>query len=161
MRGFQSGLLAALTCGVLLLAACGGGETSGDAAWTKEDAQKILDSAAFSEELEELDLDTAWMLYGLGDAGLERESLTDGVCRRSAGATCEELTVLIFDSAQTAETALDALDGYLEGQIASNTDYRPAEIPKLEGAWVEQRGNTLLMVVANDIQAAKDAVGSK
>ena len=95
MRGFQSGLLAALTCGVLLLAACGGGETSGDAAWTKEDAQKILDSAAFSEELEELDLDTAWMLYGLGDAGLERESLTDGVCRRSAGATCEELTVLM------------------------------------------------------------------
>lgn len=158
MRGFQSGLLAALTCGVLLLAACGGGETSGDAAWTKEDAQKILDSAAFSEELEELDLDTAWMLYGLGDAGLERESLTDGVCRRSAGATCEELTVLIFDSAQTAEAALDALDGYLEGQIASNTDYRPAEIPKLEGAWVEQRENTVLMAVADDMDAAKAAV---
>ena len=80
MRGVQSGLLAALTCGVLLLAACGGGETSGDAAWTKEDAQKILDSAAFSEELEELDLDTAWMLYGLGDAGLERENLTWDDC---------------------------------------------------------------------------------
>ena len=148
-------MLAVLLC-VLFPAACSSGADT--APWTVEDGEAILNSGAFSDELEELDLDTAWMLYGLGDAGLERESLTDGVCRRSAGATCEELTVLIFDSAQTAETALDALDGYLEGQIASNTDYRPAEIPKLEGAWVEQRENTVLMAVADDMDAAKAAV---
>ncbi len=101
------------------------------------------------------------MLYKLEDAGLSREDLTGGLCRRSAGATCEELAVLIFDDEKAAEAAVQSLQTYLEGQIASNTDYRPAEIPKLEGAWVEQRGNTVLMVVANDVEAAKEAVGSK
>ena len=150
--------LAALMC-LLALASCGGQE--GQTAWTEEQGQDILASGAFSEELEEVDLDTAFLLYGLGDAGLSREDLTGGLCRRSAGATCEELAVLIFSDEEPAKTADQAMQTYLEGQIASNTDYRPAEIPKLEGAWVEQRGNTLLLVVADNLQAAKDAVGSK
>lgn len=142
------------------LTACGG-QQAGQDAWTVEQGQAILESGAFSEELEELDLDTAFLLYKLGDAGLSRENLTDGMCRRSAGATCEELAVLLFDDETAAGSAAQALQTYLEGQIASNTDYRPAEIPKLEGAWVEQRGSTLLLVVANDLQAAKDAAESK
>lgn len=152
-----------LLAGALLavsLAACGSQKDS-LASWTEGHGEDILASGAFSEELEELDLDTAFLLYKLGDAGLTREELTGGLCRRSAGATCEELAVLIFDGEKAAEAAASSLQTYLEGQIASNTDYRPAEIPKLEGAWVEQRGNTVLMVVANDVQAAKDAVGSK
>ena len=147
--------LAALMC-LLVLASCGGQE--GQTAWTEEQGQDILASGAFSEELEELDLDTAFLLYGLGDAGLERENLTGGLCRRSAGATCEELAVLIFDSEEAAETASQALQTYLEGQIESNRDYRPAEIPKLEGAWVSQQGSTLLLVVADDVEAARSAV---
>ena len=152
-----------LLAGALLavsVAACGSQKDS-LASWTEGHGEDILASGAFSEELEELDLDTAFLLYKLGDAGLTREELTGGLCRRSAGATCEELAVLIFDGEKAAEAAASSLQTYLEGQIASNTDYRPAEIPKLEGAWVEQRGNTVLMVVANDVQAAKDAVGSK
>ena len=147
--------LAALMC-LLALASCGGQE--GQTAWTEEQGQDILASGAFSEELEELDLDTAFLLYGLGDAGLERENLTGGLCRRSAGATCEELAVLIFDSEEAAETAAQALQTYLEGQIESNRDYRPAEIPTLEGAWVSQQGSTLLLVVADDVEAARSAV---
>ena len=152
-----------LLAGVVLamaLTACGSQKES-KASWTEEQGQDILNSGAFSEELEELDLDTAFLLYKLGDAGLSRENLTGGMCRRSAGATCEELAVLIFDDEKAAGSAAQALQTYLEGQISANTDYRPAEIPKLEGAWVEQRGNTLLLVVANDLQAAKNAVGSK
>lgn len=145
---------------VMALVSCGSQKES-KASWTEEHGQEILNSGAFSEELEELDLDTAFLLYKLEDAGLSREDLTGGMCRRSAGATCEELAVLIFADEAAADSAAPALQTYLEGQISSNKDYRPAEIPKLEGAWVEQRGNTLLMVVANDLQAAKDAVGSK
>ena len=147
--------LAALMC-LLALASCGGQE--GQTAWTEEQGQDILASGAFSEELEELDLDTAFLLYGLGDAGLDRENLTGGLCRRSAGATCEELAVLIFNSEEAAETASQALQTYLEGQIESNRDYRPAEIPKLEGAWVSQQWSTLLLVVADDVEAARSAV---
>lgn len=148
--------LAALAC-VLCLAACGKQECL--ASWTTANAQAVLDSGAFSETLEELDCSTAWMLYRLDDAGLERECLTDGVVFRSAGATCEELAVLIFDHESDADAAMEAMENYVQSQIESNRDYRPAEIPKLEGKWLEQRGNTLLLAVASDMDAAKASVG--
>ena len=76
----------------------------------------------------------------------------------SAGATCEEAAVLIFDSEDHAKAAAETLSGYVQDQIDQNRDYRPAEVPKLENKWLEQRGNTVLLVVANDLKAAQDAV---
>lgn len=122
---------------------------------------KINDSGAFDADLydlEELDADTAFLLYKLGDYGLVREDLKECTALRSAGASCEEAAVLVFTSGDKAETAVDALEAYVQSQIDANTDYRPAEIPKLENALIDKRGETLLLVVANDIEAAKDAV---
>ena len=140
------------------LAGCGSGSGESVQAYTKEQAQEILDSGAFTDELEELDCDTAWALYGLEGAGLARDQLTDGVIRRSAGATCEELALLIFSDSAGADAAVSALETYLQDQIDSNRDYRPAEIPKLEDAFLQAEGDTVLMVVSNDAQAVKDIV---
>lgn len=145
---------AVLAC-FLLLTACAG--EASPAAWTAADTQAILDSGAFSEELEELDCDTAWMLYRLSEVA-EREQLTGGTVYRSAGATCEELALLVFENEAAADAALEAVEDYVQAQIDANRDYRPAEIPKLEGKWLEQRGNTLLLVVAGDMDAARAAV---
>ena len=109
-------------------------------------------------DLEEVDADTAFALYRLGDSGLVREDLKESAVLRSAGATCEEAAVLDFTSADKAKTAADALQEYLAGQMESNRDYRPAEIPKLENALVDLRGETLLLVVANDLDAAQNAL---
>lgn len=127
--------------------------------WTESHAQDILSSGAFSEELEPVDEDTAFALYKLADYGIDRDQLTGSFVRRSAGATCEEIAVLTFSGEQSATSAATALRDYLQSQIAANQNYRPAEIPKLENAWVSQRGCTLLMVAANDLSAAKAAVG--
>ena len=88
------GLAAAAVC-LLALAGCGG-QSGGEAGYTKEQVQTILDSGAFTDELDELDCDTAWALYQLEEAGLSREDLTDGVIYRSAGATCEELSLSLI-----------------------------------------------------------------
>lgn len=149
MKKWICGLMAAVVA--LGLTACGGKETA--AAWTKEQGQGIVDSGAFSDELDELDLDTACTVYGL-----DRQQVTDGFVRRSAGATCEEAAVLTFDSGDHAKAAVETLSGYVQDQIDRNRDYRPAEVPKLENKWLEQRGNTVLLVVANDLKAAQDAV---
>lgn len=139
---------------LLGLTACGGEKDK--TVWDTGDVQALLDSGAFSEELEELDKDTAFVLYKLADYGLDR--LSGAVVRRSAGATCEELAYLVLDSTDSAEAAEKALKSYVQRQIDENTDYRPAEIPKLENAYIARRGETLLLVVANDIEAAKKAV---
>ena len=136
------------------LAACGGGKEG----WDTSIVQTLLDSGAFSEELEELDLDTAFVLYQLADCGLTPEQLNGGAVHRSAGATCEELTCLALDSETSAESAKGALEDYIQSQIDSNRDYRPGEISKLENAYISQRGRTLLLVVANDLSVAKETI---
>lgn len=52
---------------VLGLSACGG---KAEKTYTTKDVQAMADAGAFSEELEELDADIAFALYGLADAGL-------------------------------------------------------------------------------------------
>lgn len=151
--------LLALTCLLGLTACQSGGEAESKASWTADHAREILSAGACSEELEELDMDTAWMLFKLADYGLERECLTDGAYHRSAGGTCEEVAVLIFEDEQSAAAAAEALGDYVAAQIKANADYRPDDIPKLENAWLEQRGNTLLLAVVNELESAQSAAG--
>lgn len=143
---------------LLGLAACGGADTG---AYKTSDVQAMVDAGAFSEELEELDGDIAFSLYGLADAGLEREDLKDCAVLRSAGATCEEAAVLVLSDNQKAKSAGKALFDYIDQQITANEDYRPAEIPKLKGVYIATWGNTVLMVVASDMDAAKTALDEK
>lgn len=70
--------------------------------------------------------------------------------------------MLCFDSEEQASKAVEALEDYVAGQITANEDYRPAEIPKLENALVKQLQHTVLLLVANDYEAAAiDAYHSK
>lgn len=142
------------------LTSCGGKENDAPL-YNAADVTAIDEAGAFDADLydlEGLDADIAFMLYRLEEAGLEREDLTSCSGRRSAGATCEEAVVLVFTDSDKAETAVDALKDYIQHQIDENTDYRPAEIPKLENAYIDRRGESVLMVVAGDIDAAKKAV---
>ena len=156
MRKQIKGALAALLC-LLALAACG--NSGGQDVYETADVQAMADAGAFSETLEELDGDTAFQLYRLSGAGLSREDLTGCAVLRSSGATCEEGAVLVFGTEDQAKAAVTVLEDYIQGQITENENYRPAEILKLESALVDQRGNTVLMVVANDLEAAQSAVG--
>jgi len=145
-------LMMAFVC-ALTMTACGKpeGET-----FTLGTLDRVQEAGAFSEELEELDADTAFMLYKLADYGLSREDLTEAAVVRSAGATCEEGAVLIFADRDKAAKAADAMGDYLEGQIEANESYRPNEIPKLEGAILMTAGSTLLMVVPHDAAAVRN-----
>ena len=146
-------LMLAFVC-VLTMTACGG-KTEGEV-FNLESLDKVQQAGAFSEELEELDADTAFMLYKLADYGLSRENLSEAAVERSAGATCEEGAVLIFSDAEKANAAAEAMGDYLESQIEANVNYRPNEIPKLEGAILLVRANTVLLVVPNDAAAVRN-----
>lgn len=146
-------LALAAAMSVFALAGCGAGKEA--KAYSTDLVSAMVEAGAFSETLEELDGDTAFALYKLGDYGLTREDLTDCAVQRSAGATCEEGAVLVLSDEDKAGKALEALKAYVDGQISTNESYRPGEIPKLEAALVEQQGASVLLVVANDLDAAK------
>ena len=148
----------ALTMALGLSACSRGGDNDAPPLYSTFHVESMVEAGAFSEELEELDEDTAFVLYKLGDYGLTQEDVKKCAVLRSAGGTCEEGAVLVFTSADKAKTAEDALKDYVQSQISANEDYRPDEIPKLENALVDVRGETLLLVVANDLDAAKEAL---
>jgi len=144
-------LLAALLC--FLLAACGT-RTNPEEPFTPSLAEHLLASGAFSEELAPLEPDILWLVYRLEAAGLSRDSLTTCIGYHSTGATCEQVSVLLFADESSARTAESALQAYLNAQIQSNRNYRPADIPKLEQAVLYRRSTSLLLLVANHYPAA-------
>ena len=150
-------VFAAAVC--LLLAGCGSSGGAAAEAYTKEQATEILDSGIFTYELDEYDYNLAWDIYGLESASLTQEQLVDGVLWNSSGADCEQLALLIFSDSEGAEAAVSAMETYLQNQIESNRDYRPAEIPKLEDPFLQAAGETVLLVVSPGTQAVKDIVG--
>lgn len=157
MRRIAGATLAMLCCLCMALTACQGQVKP--APYTTGQVDLIADSGAFSETLEPLDGDTAFGLYHLADYGLSRDDLTDCAILRSAGATCEEVAVLVLtEDEDKISSAQQALTDYVQQQLEENRDYRPGEIHKLEDALVDRRGAALLLVVANDLEKAKDAV---
>ena len=140
----------------LSLTACGKEELP--APYTVDTAAAFAQAEVFSEELEELDGDTAFALYRLADYGLDREDLTETAVLRSSGATCEECAVLIFADAEQAAQGEAALKDYVQAQLEANADYRPQEVPKLEKALIDRVDNTLLLLVASNADTVKTAI---
>ena len=117
--------------------------------------QALLDSGAFSEQLEELDLDIAVMMFWLSGDVTEYEG-SKVYC--STGATSEIAAVISVKDESKVPEVEQALKAWVNSQIEAEKDYRPAEVPKLENAIVEARGFTVLLAVAADAEKAIEAI---
>lgn len=136
-------LFAALSL-TLVLAACGGKGGEG-AAFSPDDAKALLDSGAFSEALESIDRETACALYGIDEA-----TVTGAAVYGSTGTTAEELAIFTLQDEEAAKAALTALGYRVEDRKEAMADYIPGEVVKLDKAVLEQRGTSVLLVIAND-----------
>ncbi len=145
-------LFAVILVLALLLSACGGGEKPYS---VKDTSEALLEGdGVFSEEL--IPLERAVFVPFLG---LDDEKLTDGAVYVSSGSTAEELAVLEFADENAADSAIAQVEEHLDNQKESNENYRPQEMPKLENAVLRRRGNTILLLVADDYEAAEKIVG--
>ena len=72
----------------------------------------------------------------------------------------QELAVLRMADAEAAAAALEAVQAHVSDRRESEaeTQYKPEDLPKLEKALTEQAGNTVLLVVCADYDAAQKAL---
>ena len=149
MNMLKKALPVALLC--LALTAC---STGSEAVFDPNStAEALLASEGFSEQLEQVDAEIACAIYYI-----DASSVTDSVVYCSTGATAEEIAVFVLTDADATVAAKTALEGRVSDQMAVLESYQPAEMVKLENAYVEVRGNSVLLIVANDIASAKTAL---
>lgn len=146
MKKLLSSLLFLSLC--LSLPACGEKEAVFSPA---QDAATLLNApGAFSSPLTQIDQSTACALYGI-DEGAVTESAVYG---STSGA--EELAIFTFSSQEDAQTAQTQLQYRVEDRMEELRDYLPHELPKLEQALVQVRGDSVLLVVASDYGPVND-----
>ena len=93
------------------------------------------------------------MLYGIDES-----TVTGSAVYGSTGATAEEVAVFTLTDETAAQAAKTALETRVADQKTARESYLPAEIVKLDAAIIEQRGSSVLMVVAADAEAAQNAL---
>ena len=149
MRNTCKRLLCAAAA-LAMLTGCGGTKT----ALVPQDAVASLQSQlAFTDEMTEKDKDGACTFYDV-DAAL----VADAAALVGSGATAESLSVWQAADADAAKQIVGALETFQTGWIDGYSDYKPEEVPKLESAVLEQRGDTVVFCVTADNDGAADAV---
>lgn len=152
MKKSRSVFFAALL--VLALAACG--DKAPQAFDPASDARTLLDKpGVFSSPLVEIDQATACALYGIDEGGV-----TGSAVYMANAVSAEELAVFAFSDGDAAQAAATALSCRVEDRKEALADYLPGEVPKLDGAVVEVRGNSALLVVAADYAGVEEFLGS-
>lgn len=140
---FLSGVL------VLSLAACG--EKAPQAFDPAAVYQSLTEaSGVFAGELEPVDQAAACALYGIDEA-----TVTASAVYMVNATSAEELAIFTLTDENAAQTAAKQLGYRVSDRIEELTSYLPGEVPKLEEAMVETRGNSVLLLICSDYDAAK------
>lgn len=142
--------------GLMCAALCACAEKEKPAFAPEGTVEALLEApGVFSEELERLDDAILEGFYGITeDDGVVLEV---GYC--STGATAEEVAVLFFEGVKEAQAFEEKALAHIDYQKEANESYRPQEMPKLEEAIVERRGESILILVCDDPEAARAVLG--
>lgn len=137
---------------VLLLSSCGG--KTADSYYDLQATQALVDAGAFSVELEALEAD---LLYDFSGYGMDISKLTGSKALTASG-YAEQVSVTIWKTEDDAKAAAVSFEEYLQDMKDTYKSYAPLEVDKLEHAILQQKGNSVLLIVPADAEAAQAAV---
>lgn len=135
-------------CLALALAACGKG--SEPELNIDELGEELYAAGTFGETLYPLDESVAQGLYGT-------DADTRCWVRAGSGATAEELAVFETKDADAAAALAKKLETRNADRIENYSSYIPAEVPKLENAVILSGGRYVVLCVAEDASAVREA----
>ena len=121
-------------------------------------SQELLDSDAFPDGLEAVDLKAGCYLYGL-DSG-EGGPIAEAQFYLSSGAVADEFALIKTDSKDSAANVKAAIEARLEYLKTSFESYNPGEVSQLENAALKISGVYVVFVCA-DNQSTADKILDK
>lgn len=116
-------------------------------------ANSLLSDIVYQDELSEIDLSTAQMIYAIEESFVE-----DSCIYVSSGATAEEIAVIKCKDRDAVKKVKEALELRVAEQTESFRDYVPEELDKLGKAVIKEKGNYLILSISNDNDKAKSII---
>ena len=127
----------------LMLCGCGGK----NAAYTLEHADELLNSGAFEgSEMEAVDERVASVLYGIDSEDIVECAI---YIASNSWTSADELAVFILADEQAAIDAEAALRVRVKAQLEVMGMYAPDSVLRLENAFINRRGNTVLLAIGD------------
>lgn len=144
-KSFFSALLMA---GALFLSGCGGSVKTIDADAL---AKTLATEITYDDTLQELSDDEVSMYIDLPEG-------VDSVMYMGSGSTAEEVGVFTAEDADTAKSAMENIQSFLDDQADSFRDYTPEETKRIGNAVLEQKGPYVILCVSGDSEQAKEII---
>ena len=147
-------MIPTLLAALLLLSGCGG--ASEKSAYTAEDVTTLLDSGAFTGDMEQVESTVAVSLFGL-----DADTVEEITCymATNSSVSADEVAVFVLTDEDAAVAAESACQAHVESRIESSAQYCPDQVPKLEDAVISRLGNTVLLAVG-ETEALNTAIES-
>lgn len=158
MRKVIVGILVLLM--MFAAAGCSGGdggksnEESGNTEFAAADlAGYINDNIEFTDFMDVVENDILFKVYSI-----DKENVSDACAYFSTGATAEEIAVVTAAGKAEADGIEEAYRKRIESQKEGFENYVPGELVKLESPAVIRTGNSVIMVVCDDSEKAREVV---
>lgn len=116
-------------------------------------SNSLLSELTYQDELSEIDLTTAQMIYAI-----EENSVAESAFYVSSGATAEEIAVIKCQNSDEAKKVKEALELRVQEQTESFRDYVPEELEKLGKAVIKEKGSYVILSISNDPDQAKSII---
>ena len=118
-------------------------------------SQELLNSGAYTNGLEPIDVESGCYLYGLAYG--EDSPVVDAAFYLATGAVADEFAIIKTTSEAEAEAVKAAIEARVDYLKVSFESYNPGEVSQLEGAALKTKGVFVVFVCA-DVQSAADEV---
>lgn len=137
-----------------LLSACGGeDESSAVSLNVDEAAETLVSQLTFQDEMLKLEDSVLEKFYDV-----DPDAVGDiAVYTATSGVKAEEVAVVQVKDGGS-DTVKAMLDSRLEDQIAKYEGYAPEEMPKLENPVMEEKNGYYFFILADDQDAAREAI---
>ena len=119
----------------------------------EELAVKIKYQISFKDNLEMIDRETVVKNYSFDDAKIK-----DVACYIGTGATAEEILVLQVNDRSDINEVKDLIVKRIDERKEAFADYLPDEVYKLENYTLLEKGDYLILCIANDSEGINDIV---
>ena len=138
---------------LLALTACGGTGSQAQKS-AAEIADAIYSSQTFQDTLHAIDTDMIGDYYRIDSADLSDAK----VCVSGSFSTAEEIAVFQASSSDAVEEIKKAIDIRLEDLKLAFENYVPGEMAKINDPVLVTKGNTVVLVLADDTASVSDQV---